>query len=58
MALHPEIQRKAHAELDAVLDGIRLPTFDDENELPYVGAIVKEVFRWHPISPLGDYPIH
>jgi cytochrome P450 len=58
MALHPEIQRKAHAELDAVLDGTRLPTFDDENELPYVGAIVKEVFRWNPISPLGDYLAH
>jgi cytochrome P450 len=58
MALHPDVQRKAHAELDAVLDGTHLPTFDDENELPYVGAIVKEVFRWHPVVPLGDFPAH
>ncbi|KAH9976325.1 cytochrome P450 [Lactifluus volemus] len=53
MALYPEVQRSAQAEIDAVLGGSRLPEFSDESELPYVKAVVKEVFRWHPIVPLA-----
>jgi hypothetical protein len=30
-----------------------LPTLDDRLELPYVDALVKEVFRWQPVTPLG-----
>ena len=55
MTLYPEVQRSAQAEIDAVLGGSRLPEFSDEAELPYVNAIVKEVFRWHPVGPLGTY---
>ncbi len=33
---YPEIQAKAHAELDAVVGRDRLPTIDDEPRLPYV----------------------
>lgn len=58
MVLHPDAQHKAQAELDAVLSGIRLPTPDDEDSLPYVGAVVKEVLRWHPVVPLGMYMFH
>ncbi|KAI0316472.1 cytochrome P450 [Amylostereum chailletii] len=53
MVLNPEAQKKAQEELDAVLLGSRLPEFEDEASLPYVGALVKEVFRWHPGAPLG-----
>ncbi|KAI9449573.1 cytochrome P450 [Lactarius psammicola] len=53
MALYPEVQRAAHAEIDAVLGDSRLPDFSDEDKLPYVGAVLKEVFRWHPVAPLG-----
>ena len=52
IALHPEIQRKGQAAVDAALDG-RLPTFKDFGKIPYVDAIVGEVFRWSPITPLG-----
>lgn len=45
MTLHPEIQAKAQAELDRVVGKYVLPTFADEPSLPYVGAIVKEIFR-------------
>ncbi|KAI0001214.1 cytochrome P450 [Russula vinacea] len=41
MTLHPEAQKRAQAELDAVL-GERLPTFADKDDLPYVTAIMKE----------------
>ena len=53
MALYPEVQRAAHAEIDAVLGDSRLPDFSDEDKLPYLGAVLKEVLRWHPVVPLG-----
>ncbi len=54
MVLHPEAQRKAQEELDAVI-GDRLPTFEDREQLPYVRALLKEVTRWQPVTPMGKY---
>ncbi|PIL29135.1 cytochrome P450 [Ganoderma sinense ZZ0214-1] len=51
--LHPEVLRKAHAELDAVVGPHRLPDFSDKESLPYVNAIIKESMRWHSALPLG-----
>jgi len=51
--LHPEIQKVAQEELDAVTMRERLPTFEDRPRLPFVDAICKEVTRWRPIAPLG-----
>ena len=53
MIAFPEAQRKAQAELDAVVGRARLPTFCDAPHLPYVCAITKEVLRWRPVAPLG-----
>jgi cytochrome P450 len=53
MSITPEVQRKAQEEIDRVVGSSRLPTFSDRENLPYVDAIVKEAFRWHPISPMG-----
>ncbi|EEB93759.1 hypothetical protein MPER_07547, partial [Moniliophthora perniciosa FA553] len=52
MALSPEVQQKGQEELDRVLPPGRLPTFDDENSLPYVTAIVWEALRWQNVTPL------
>ncbi|KXN92949.1 O-methylsterigmatocystin oxidoreductase [Leucoagaricus sp. SymC.cos] len=52
MCLYPEVQKKAHAELDKVLCG-RLPEFNDRDSLPYINAMVKESFRWQQVAPLG-----
>ena len=49
----PETQARAHAELDAVVGGSRLPTFADLSHLPYIRAMVKEALRWRPIAPSG-----
>lgn len=51
MAMYPEVQQKAQAELEAVVGAGRLPEFDDD--LPYVHAIVLESLRWMPVVPLG-----
>lgn len=52
--MHPEAQRKAQAEIDKVIGGDRLPKLTDQPSLPYVDALVKEVFRWNPVAPLGE----
>ena len=54
MMMHPEAQRKAQAEIDKVVGSDRLPTLADQPSLPYVDALVKEVFRWNPVAPLGE----
>ncbi|KAI0659605.1 CyP450 monooxygenase [Cubamyces menziesii] len=53
MILHPEVQKRAHAELDRVVGPGRLPEHTDRAALPYVDALVKEMIRWHNVGPLG-----
>ena len=53
MAMFPEVQRQAQAEIDRVVGPGRLPTFEDRENLPYVNAMIKEILRWHPILPMG-----
>jgi hypothetical protein len=43
MASHPEIQARAHAELDKVVGGDNWPSAEDEQRLPYIRAVIKEV---------------
>ncbi|KAH9925313.1 cytochrome P450 [Fomitopsis serialis] len=52
MAQHPEIQRKAQAEVDAFV-GDRLPKFSDREDMPYLEAVLKEVHRCNPSVPLA-----
>ncbi|KAF8992253.1 cytochrome P450 [Cyathus striatus] len=53
MLRFPEIQRKAQRELDAIINDVRLPTFQDEPSLPYLSAILKEVLRTRPPAPMA-----
>ena len=53
MAKYPEAQRKAQAELDAVIGPDKLPGLSDRPSLPYVNALVKEILRWQSVTPLG-----
>ena len=53
MLLFPEVQKKAQAELTAVVGAHRLPEFDDEPSLPYVRALIKELLRWRSVVPLS-----
>lgn len=55
MILYPDILRKAQAEIDALLDGESMPTFEHLDHLPYSVALTKEVFRWMPTAP-GGFP--
>ncbi|TFK48003.1 cytochrome P450 [Heliocybe sulcata] len=53
MAMYPEVQARAQAELDAIVGPDRLADFDDRPNLPYVNAIVLELSRWLPVVPLA-----
>jgi cytochrome P450 len=55
LALYPEVQKKAQAEIDAVVGPNRLPDFDDRPFLPYINAVIKESMRWHLVVPLGGH---
>jgi len=47
IASNPEVQARAHAELDKVIGRDYWPTAEDEQRLPYIRAIIKEVLRVH-----------
>lgn len=48
LAKHPEVQKKAQAEIDLVCGADKAPTFDDFDKLPYINCIIKEGLRWRP----------
>lgn len=51
LANHPDVQKKAYAEIQSVI-GKRGITNEDQPNLPYVNAVVKEVMRLYPVVPL------
>jgi hypothetical protein len=53
LVLFPQVQRRAQAELDAVVGRDRLPTSDDRPRLPYIEALCKELMRWNMVIPIG-----
>lgn len=53
MVKYPEVQAKAQRELDSVLGPNQLPSFADQDSLPYLTAIVKECLRWEPLLPFS-----
>ncbi|KAK7034768.1 hypothetical protein VNI00_012175 [Paramarasmius palmivorus] len=54
MTMFPSVQRKAHREIAQVIgEELRLPRFSDQPDLPYISALIMEVFRWGAILPMG-----
>ncbi|TFK73144.1 cytochrome P450 [Pluteus cervinus] len=53
MVLHPEVQKTAQRAIVEAVGDNRLPEFDDIQSIPYLQALVKEVFRWQPAIPLA-----
>ncbi len=54
MSCFPDVQRKAQAELDAVIGPDRIPTLEDRERLPYLNAVYLEILRWIPVAPMGE----
>lgn len=53
MVAYPEVQRKAQAQIDAIIGEDRSPTWQDYSKLPYIAQCVKETMRWRPVTPLA-----
>lgn len=53
MLKHPDIQAKTQAELDPAVGHGRLPTFEDQESLLYLSAVVKECLRWELVAPFA-----
>ncbi|THU90783.1 cytochrome P450 [Dendrothele bispora CBS 962.96] len=50
---NPEILKKGQKAVDDAIGTDRLPDFGDQKSIPYVDALMKEVLRWRPITPLA-----
>lgn len=50
---HPNVMRKLQAELDTVVGTDRIVAETDLPALPYLQAVVKEIFRLYPPAPLN-----
>ncbi|KAL1936980.1 hypothetical protein VTO73DRAFT_2440 [Trametes versicolor] len=53
MAMNPDVQRQAQAELDRIIGRTRLPELHDRDSLPYINALVRELNRWHVVAPIA-----
>lgn len=53
MTLYPDKLKKVQEEIDRVVGMDRLPSFSDRDNLPYLGAVIKETMRWRPALPLS-----
>ena len=46
MVRNPDVLRRAREEIDNVVGSSRLPEFADRDNLPYLSALVEEVYRY------------
>ncbi|KAF9043639.1 cytochrome P450 [Hymenopellis radicata] len=53
MLLYPDVMKRAQAEIDSVIGRERMPGFQDQDDLPYVRALLKETTRWRCLAPTG-----
>nr|BED43001.1 cytochrome P450 monooxygenase [Trametes versicolor] len=53
MVRNTDVYKKAQEEIDRVVGRERLPDYSDRESLPYLDALLEEVFRWKPALPLG-----
>ncbi|QRV92905.1 cytochrome P450 family protein [Ceratobasidium sp. AG-Ba] len=64
MTLYPDVQARAQEEIDAYMRNpsrtdapYTMISPADRPNLPYTGALVRELLRWHPIVPLVGHRV-
>ncbi|QGA15047.1 hypothetical protein EYB26_002703 [Talaromyces marneffei] len=53
LLLNPAAAKRAQQEIDTIVGPDRLPQVDDAPEMPFMEALIEEVLRWQPVTPLG-----
>ncbi|WP_044201865.1 cytochrome P450 [Flammeovirga sp. OC4] len=51
LAANPTIKEKIQNEIDEVLKGEKLSSFQQLNDFPYLSSVIKETLRLKPVSP-------
>lgn len=49
----PYILEKVQAEVDEHIGNDRLPDFSDIKRIPFITALIRELFRWRTVAPLA-----
>jgi cytochrome P450 len=55
MLANPEVLKRLREEIDLVVGSERMPTFEDEEKLPYLVACIKETLRIRPPLLTGEF---
>ncbi|RXW15357.1 hypothetical protein EST38_g10495 [Candolleomyces aberdarensis] len=50
---HPEVLKKAQAQVDSVVGAGNMPELEHESALPYITAIAHETMRWRVVTPIA-----
>ncbi|KAJ7917388.1 cytochrome P450 [Mycena leptocephala] len=53
LVAYPEVQKKAHEEIDDVVGEHRMPILEDLEHMPYIRAVILETHRFRPVTPLA-----
>ena len=56
MLHYPDVYRKAQEEIDRVIGRERLPDLTDRGSLPYLEALVMELYRYTTSNPCTPIP--
>jgi len=57
MARNRAVQKKAQAEIDAVIGSHRIPGLDDKPSLLYINRLITEILRINPTVPLVPHSL-
>ncbi|KAG1854619.1 cytochrome P450 [Suillus subluteus] len=49
---HQDVQEKAYQEITSVTESTRQPLLSDMAAMPYIDAIIREVHRFNPVTPV------
>jgi cytochrome P450 len=58
MISHPHVLQKLREEIEAKVGDDRMPGFEDEGNLPYLVACIKETLRRRPPTIMGKTYLH
>ncbi|KDQ08571.1 hypothetical protein BOTBODRAFT_191700 [Botryobasidium botryosum FD-172 SS1] len=53
MALYPDVQKRAQAEVGKVIKANAHPTLENRDSMLYISCVLKEVQHWIPVALMG-----